>query len=71
LAASDNDLGLITAQNGFKIALNVQKIVIVLLFAFVCSPAKGANLLEMVLIFVFVRGEVKSLRKTVFGVHAR
>ena len=58
-------------KNGLKIALNVQKIVIVLLFAFVCSPAKGANFLEMVLIFVFVRGEVKNLRKTVFGVRAR
>ncbi len=30
-------------KHGLKIALNVQKIVIVLLFAFVCSPAKGAN----------------------------
>jgi hypothetical protein len=71
LAASDNDLGLSTAQNGLKIALNVQKIVIVLLFAFVCSPAKGANFLEIVLTFVFVRGEDKNLRKTVFGVRAR
>ncbi len=71
MAASDNDLGLSTAQNGLKIGLNFQKIVIVLLFAFVCTPAKGANFLEMVLIFVFVRGEVKNLRKTVFGVRAR
>ncbi len=58
-------------KNGLKIALNVQKIVIRLLFAFVCSPAKGAIVLEMVLTFVFLRGEVKNLRKTVFGVSAR
>jgi hypothetical protein len=37
----------------------------------VCTPAKGAKFLEMVLIFVFVRDKVKNLRKTVFGVHAR
>ncbi len=71
MAASDDDLGLSTAQNGLKIGLNFHKIVIVLLFAFVCTPAKGANFLEIVLIFVFVRGEVKNLRKTVFGVNAR
>ena len=58
-------------KHGLKIALNVQKIVIVLLFAFMCSPAKRAKILHFVLIFVFVRGEVKNLRKTVFGVCAR
>jgi hypothetical protein len=37
----------------------------------VCSPAKGANFLAMVLIFVFVTGEVQNFRKKVFGIRAR